>query len=239
MSFDIGRVRHLAEQMHRSEDDAGDPITDGFLLAAAGDSGMKWTDPASLTPGPVVPFDHGSMGSTETFDLDDGTWHRGTLTANCTTTVTGFTVDEGVVMLLEIEQDGTGGWDITWDADVDFGGADDQPNQTAGSYTAFLLWSSVGDSTIYGAKVGAGSGSALTIEDDGTPLTTAADTLDFVGAGVTASGAGATKTITVPGVTEASVRDVGRWEVVVSGTAPPVAVSTPGDDDWVYAWVSG
>lgn len=31
----------------------------------------------------------------------------------------------------------------------------------------------------------------------------------------------------------------GRWEVVVSGTAPPVAVSTPADDDWVYAWVSG
>lgn len=36
-----------------------------------------------------------------------------------------------------------------------------------------------------------------------------------------------------------AVRNAGRWEVVVSGTAPPVAVSTPDDDDWVYAWVSG
>jgi hypothetical protein len=35
------------------------------------------------------------------------------------------------------------------------------------------------------------------------------------------------------------VRDIGHWEVVVSGTGPPVAVSTPSDDDWVYAWVPG
>jgi hypothetical protein len=39
----------------------------------------------------------------------------------------------------------------------------------------------------------------LTVEDEGTPLATAATSLDFVGAGVTASGAGADKTITVPG----------------------------------------
>lgn len=36
-----------------------------------------------------------------------------------------------------------------------------------------------------------------------------------------------------------AVKNAGHWEVVVSGTAPPVAVSTPDDDDWVYAWVSG
>ena len=42
-------------------------------------------------------------------------------------------------------------------------------------------------------------GAGLTIEDEGVPLAGAASTLDFVGAGVTASGAGATKTITIPG----------------------------------------
>jgi hypothetical protein len=42
-------------------------------------------------------------------------------------------------------------------------------------------------------------GSSLTVEDEGTPLATAATTLDFVGAGVTATGAGAEKTITIPG----------------------------------------
>jgi hypothetical protein len=40
-------------------------------------------------------------------------------------------------------------------------------------------------------------------------------------------------------VSEEDVRDAGRWEVLVSGSAPPVAVSTPSDDDWVYGWVSG
>lgn len=44
-----------------------------------------------------------------------------------------------------------------------------------------------------------GVGGALTVEDEGTPLATGATTLDFVGAGVTASGTGAEKTITIPG----------------------------------------
>jgi hypothetical protein len=43
------------------------------------------------------------------------------------------------------------------------------------------------------------AGGSLTVEDEGTPLATAATTLDFVGAGVTATGAGADKTITIPG----------------------------------------
>jgi hypothetical protein len=44
-----------------------------------------------------------------------------------------------------------------------------------------------------------GVGGSLTVQDEGTPLATAATTVNFVGAGVTATGAGATKTITIPG----------------------------------------
>lgn len=40
---------------------------------------------------------------------------------------------------------------------------------------------------------------SLTVQDEGSPLATAATTLNFVGAGVTASGTGPTKTITIPG----------------------------------------
>ena len=43
------------------------------------------------------------------------------------------------------------------------------------------------------------SGSSLTVQDEGSSLSTAATTLNFVGAGVTASGTGATKTITIAG----------------------------------------
>jgi hypothetical protein len=42
-----------------------------------------------------------------------------------------------------------------------------------------------------------GGGSGITVEDEGSPLTTLATTLDFVGTGVEASGTGSTKTITV------------------------------------------
>jgi hypothetical protein len=51
------------------------------------------------------------------------------------------------------------------------------------------------------------AGASLTVKDEGTPLATVADTLDFVGAGVVASGAGGTKTITISG---ASVADILR-----------------------------
>ena len=41
---------------------------------------------------------------------------------------------------------------------------------------------------------------SLTVKDEGTPLATGATSLDFVGAGVVASGTGAAKTITISGV---------------------------------------
>ena len=44
-----------------------------------------------------------------------------------------------------------------------------------------------------------GGGSSLTIQDEGSALSTAATTLNFVGSAVTASGTGATKTITITG----------------------------------------
>ena len=46
---------------------------------------------------------------------------------------------------------------------------------------------------------GGGGGSSLTVQDEGSALSTAATTLNFVGSGVTASGTGATKTITISG----------------------------------------
>ena len=48
MPLDIGRVTHLTDQMHRSEDDAGAPIDDGFLLGADGARGHTWVDSATL-----------------------------------------------------------------------------------------------------------------------------------------------------------------------------------------------
>ena len=50
------------------------------------------------------------------------------------------------------------------------------------------------------ATASSGGGiSGITVQDEGNPLSTTATTLNFVGAGVTASGTGATKTITING----------------------------------------
>jgi hypothetical protein len=46
---------------------------------------------------------------------------------------------------------------------------------------------------------GVGGGSGVTVQEEGTPLATAGTTFNFTGAGVTASGTGATKTIDIPG----------------------------------------
>ena len=46
---------------------------------------------------------------------------------------------------------------------------------------------------------GGGGGAAITVQDEGGNLSTSAEIINFVGAGVTATGTGATKTITIPG----------------------------------------
>ena len=55
------------------------------------------------------------------------------------------------------------------------------------------------DSAYIQAREAAGGGSAITVQDEGSSLSTAATTLNFVGSAVTASGSGSTKTITIVG----------------------------------------
>ena len=51
--------------------------------------------------------------------------------------------------------------------------------------------------TDYGVGLGGGGSAGVTVQDEGSALSTIATTLNFVGSGVVASGSGATKTITV------------------------------------------
>ena len=66
-------------------------------------------------------------------------------------------------------------------------------------------WEAADDETGSG-----GSGGEITVADEGTDLSTAATTLDFRGAGVTASGTGATKTISIPGGQSLSDQAIGE-----------------------------
>ena len=67
-------------------------------------------------------------------------------------------------------------------------------NRSSAATGEILSW----DGSDYAWTAPAG-GSTLTVQDEGSTLSTAATTLNFVGAGVTASGTGATKTITIAG----------------------------------------
>lgn len=72
-----------------------------------------------------------------------------------------------------------------------------------------------------------GSGSSLIVADEGTPLSTAATTLDFIGAGVTASGTGATKTITISSGSTAPTLVQSASDSDGSGTPAVVLSATP------------
>jgi hypothetical protein len=54
MPLDVGRVSHLLEQMHRSEDDAGDPIDAGMHLVTDGARGFTWEDAATAAAATTV-----------------------------------------------------------------------------------------------------------------------------------------------------------------------------------------
>lgn len=69
----------------------------------------------------------------------------------------------------------------------------------AGGSTGEVLTKLSNDDFDFDWAPGGGGGNTILVEDEGVPLATAATTLNFVGAGVTASGAGAVKTITIPG----------------------------------------
>lgn len=140
---------------------------------------------------------HGATGATETIDLASGNWHSLTLNADCAITVSGFTAATGCSILVKVTQDGTGGWAITWDADIIFAG-DDQPAQGVDEVSWFVLASDEGDGTIYGFPVGGGSGSALTVKDEGSSLDTAVTSVDVTGAWGTATNVGHAVTLAIP-----------------------------------------
>tara|TARA_B100001094_G_scaffold332921_1_gene407331 strand:+ start:3744 stop:8486 length:4743 start_codon:yes stop_codon:yes gene_type:complete len=94
---------------------------------------------------------------------------------------------------IDIEPHGTGDvllGNFVFDADQTVGGSQDNYVMTYDNSTGKISLE---------AASGGGGGSAITVQDEGGSLSTAATTFNFVGNGVVASGTGATKTITISG----------------------------------------
>jgi hypothetical protein len=75
--------------------------------------------------------------------------------------------------------------------------ADAGASRTAGTFVQFLTGGTTPDGLVFNPDLGTG-GSTIITKDEGSTLSSSVTTLDFVGGGVTASGAGATTTVTVP-----------------------------------------
>ena len=81
----------------------------------------------------------------------------------------------------------------------------------------------IGDGvTAGGTEISGGGGSSITVQEEGSSLSTAATILNFVGEGVTASGTGSTKTITISGGSASSLGDL---------TATGSTISAPSNAD--------
>jgi hypothetical protein len=80
MPLDLGRISHLLEQMHRSEDDAGDPIPVGKVLVTDGAAGFTWED-AGGTGNELPRFWINDYGADRTFATDSTTAIVDTITA--------------------------------------------------------------------------------------------------------------------------------------------------------------
>jgi hypothetical protein len=174
-----------------------------------------------------------SVSGSKTVDRDDAPNHYLVLTGNTVLDATSTTYTADLLsMLLFIQQDGTGGRTLDMSA---FTWTDGEPVMPSGANDLLIvpIFSTDGGTT----WIGITPGGDVTVEledltDVDLTAPTEGDTLVY------RSGEWVNEPPGDP-VTEEAVRDIGHWEVVVFGTAPPVAVSNPDDDDWVYAWVPG
>ena len=78
-------------------------------------------------------------------------------------------------------------------------------------------------------------GGAITIQDEGTSLSTAATTINFVGPGVTATGTGATKTITITGSGGGGTGDA----IIDQDADTHIKVETSADEDKIRFTTAG
>jgi plastocyanin len=130
------------------------------------------------------------------------------------------------------------GSDYAWVAQSSGGGSyananvDTHLNVSGANANEILSWT--GSDFAWVADATGSGGTAITIQDEGSALSTAATTINFVGSGVVATGTGATKTITISGGGSYADSDVNA-HLNTSGASTNQILSWTGSD---FAWVT-
>ena len=147
---------------------------DAVLAAiSAGSSIPAGTYELATQGGQDVIKGHGSLGAAATFNPADGNVHTGTLTANCTVTLTAPTGSGACTLELWLTEDATGGWTVTWPGSVTEQGT----HSTALNTTSRVILESLdGGATWVASWVGSGATSVgLTMPAEfavaGSPVT--------------------------------------------------------------------
>ena len=150
---------------------------------------------------------------------------------SCTFTLSGAVSGVAAQMLLELTQDGTGGWTVTLPAAVVNKAQLEADQDTTLSTTSFLiLMTRDGGTTWYGFWAG-GSGSSI------DPATTVEDETTFgisPAVGSDTEYARQDHTHGTPSTDEVS--EAGRWELAVITGSPPDPLYA--DGDYLYIWVT-
>lgn len=199
---------------------------------------------SSTDPHIVLFLDHGDVGATETIDQSAAGAHLITLDTNCTLTFTGAVSTVGGDPVecsfgLYVEQDETGGWDVTWPASVIWPDETEPTlDTTPGSVEVLAFYTLDGGTVWYGkhrdvSPVDPGQ-PEITIEDEGTPIVVAPTTIGFTGDGVEATVVGTDVTVTIPG----SGNGIGPILISDTPSTPLIfadLVQNEDQDDLVYA----
>lgn len=183
-------------------------------------------------------FEHGDLGSTENIDPTAGNVHTGTLDDDCTITLLAPDTSRSTAATtieVYLTEDVVGGWTPTFNADGGtiswLGGATPTHTTTAETTTVYIFETLDNGVTWLGGQLG--SSPALTVQDEGSPLATGADTLNFVGDGVVASGTGSTKTITIPGGGADPAEDTYAWMPLTTVVGGEPVLVWDGDDNLI------